>query len=658
MRWLKWIYSLGLFLAMCSALMAGTYQYLDHLSIPYNINLFGCGTASCTAMVLQDSAGLEKFTATNPGAVLSTPNAVDGWNPTEGNTADAAYSSGSGSIVAVLKGIFTRLSTPITITPSVSPQNITIAASPLQITFPASPVSVGLSATPLNVTLAASPLGVTIAGPTPLNVTIASTPQNMTLATGVNITQIAGNNIASPSGYGTAPVGSVQGVNAFITNNVNVTPPTPLNVTVGGIVSPQNVTIASTPLNVTFPASPISVGIAGPTPLNVTMGSSPVTVNIGQYQGTTAASPTSYGIAPTGSVQGVNAFVTNSPTVVLSGSPVSVGLATGSSPLNVTLSATPLNVTIAGPTPLAVTLPSTPVEVAISTVSSPVNVTGNFSATVSSPLGVIPFNGASPQNVTLAASPVSVAISTVSSPVNVTGSFSVAAASVQSTNSVQIQSYPIASPTTYGVAPVGSVGAVNSFITNSPTVVLSGSPVSVGIASGSSPLNVTMAALPGTPISVVQTQSPQNISLVALPGSPISVELPTPNYVSLSMVPSTLGIIAWTPTAAINITNTTVALGPSTQAIGVHQLNKIVCDNQSASWGYFEAYDATGVGAVVLTGTTKPNILLPLAPGLLNGFVNGQPGDAFYKGIIFAVVATPFGSGALGTNIACSFSYN
>lgn len=641
-RFLKWAYSVGFFLAMCGLVAAGSYQYLDHLNIPYNINLFNCGTTSCTSMTLQNSGGTEIFTASNPGSVTLTNSSVtlsgspvsvgvgDGSDATQGAKGDTAATNGfsTASVIALLKGILNNVVTPISVTgtinttPAVSPQNVTVSnqatvnaviasspanvtvsntaspagvavvnnvavttptplnvtvsgtpsvnntpqgspqnvtvsnspvavsiasspvnitgnlsttvnsplgvtpfngaspqnvtlsaspvsvaistvsspvnvtgsfsttvnsplgvtpfngASPQNVTLSASPVSVAIStvsspvnvtgsfsttvnsplgvtpfngASPQNVTLSASPLGVAIAGPTPLSVIVGNTaspagvavvnnvavtpptplqvtlpaspisvgiagptPLNVTIATGTNITQIAGNNIASPTGYGTAPVGSVQGVNAFVTNTVNATT-TPA-------VSPQNVTLASTPLNVTIagptpiavtlPSTPVLVAISSvSSPVNITgsitaNSASPTNVNLDQINGQLIASPSTYGVAPVGSALGVNAFITNNVNV------------TPPTPLNVTLG-TPLNVTIAGPTPLAVTLPSTPVLVAISTVSSPVNVTGSFSASVSSPLGVIPFNGASPQNVTIAGpTPLNVTIG--GTPLNVT----------------------------------------------------------------------------------------------------------------------------------------------------------------------------------------------------------------------------------------------
>src|SRR5580700_4728371 len=44
---------------------------------------------------------------------LASGAGTDGWNVTEGTKADSAYSSGSGSIVAILKGIFSNTGAPI-----------------------------------------------------------------------------------------------------------------------------------------------------------------------------------------------------------------------------------------------------------------------------------------------------------------------------------------------------------------------------------------------------------------------------------------------------------------------------------------------------------------------------------------------------------------
>lgn len=113
-----------------------TYKFVDQASNTFNIQLFQCiGTpVYCTAMVLEDSSGNEKFTSGNPGNVaaasgsiasgavasgafasgsLATGAGTDGWNVTEGTKADSAWSSGSGSVIAILKAIATAVTSAV-----------------------------------------------------------------------------------------------------------------------------------------------------------------------------------------------------------------------------------------------------------------------------------------------------------------------------------------------------------------------------------------------------------------------------------------------------------------------------------------------------------------------------------------------------------------
>jgi uncharacterized lipoprotein NlpE involved in copper resistance len=593
--------------------------------------------------------------------------------------------------------------------------------TPLGVTLPASPISVGISATPLNVTVGGivSPQNVTLQN-SPIAVNIASSPVNVTgnfstTATGTNLVQIDGQQIASPSTYGSAPVGSVQGVNAFITNNVAVTTPTPLGVTlpaspisVGLSGSPVSVGAASgnyqdgaintigaradtvtngslsgsvvgylrgifqniqTPLAVTPQGSPASIVVIGSpmsvvqsqTPQNVTVASSPIAVtvasspvavtgtfsstgtNIVQVDGQQIASPSTYGQAPIGSTLGVNAFVTNNVAV------------TPPTPLGVTLPASPISVGIAGPTPLNVTVG-----------------------------GII-----SPQQITLPASPISVGFA--ASPLNVT------VASPQANNLIQVQNVNIASPSTYGSAPVGSVAGVNAFVTNQPTVVLSGSPVSVAITSGSSPINVTVASPQAN--NMVQWQgvniaSPSTYGVApvgstagvnafmtnANPNGLATMANSQPTVVASDQTPITINmlgggtaggatngnIIAWTATTAFGVTNTVVALGATPGIVGIHQLNGASCfANQNVATPpavVLEIFDATphASGTDVTLGTTLPKVLIGLSgsPMSVGQLIQSAPGNDFTKGIAIAFVATANGSNAVGTRANCTFSYN
>lgn len=587
-HWLKWVYSIGFFLAMCGLLAAGTYQYRDNLSVPYNINLFTCsGIASCTAMVLQDSSGNEIFTQLRPGVVSTSGSSVtlsgspvsvgvaNGADAAQGSTTDNPLASpfSAGTMISVLKGIMANVLTPISVTgtinttPAGSPQNVTVANQPT-VALSGSPVSVGIASgsSPVNVTLS-SPVSVAIStASSPINVTgnfTSASPQT------VNIGQVQSVNIASPSTYGTAPVGSVPGVNAFVTS----LPASPVGVALAG----------PTPLAVTLPASPLSVGIAGPTPLNVTVGGIVSPLNT-----TLATSPVSVAISTVSSPINVTGnFSTASPQGVAVVNNVNV---TPPTPLQVTLPASPVSVAIAGPTPLAVTLPSSPVSVAISTVSSPLNVTGSFSTTVSSPLGVIPFNGASPQNVTLAASPVSVAISTVSSPLNVTGNISTTISSPAAMNLVQVQNQNVASPSTYGTAPVGSVVGVNAFVTSLP-----GTPLNVTIG-GPTPLNVTVGNL----------ASPQGVAVV----NNVTVTTPTPLQVTLPASPISVGIAGPTPL------NVTMSSTPLNVTVGNAQTNGVNVD--VVQWA------GQNVASPQTYGTTPVGSAIAANAFITNANLNGQ----------------------------------
>jgi hypothetical protein len=605
-RWFKWAYSIAFFLLMCGLVAAGTYQYKDNLSIPYNINLFACGSASCTAMVLQNSSGSELFTTASPGSVTLSNSSVtlsgspvsvgigDGANSTQGAKADSPLTSpfSSGSVVAALKGILANVLTPISVTgtvttnPGTSPQNVTIAASPLNVT--------GSLSTTVN-----SPLGVT-----PFN---GASPQNVTVA-----------NTASPAGVA-------------VVNNVAVTPPTPLNVTVGGIVSPQNVTLPAspvsvgiagptplnvtvgntaspagvavvnsvavtppTPLQVTLPASPISVGIAGPTPLNVTVGSplgvtianSPVAMNLVQQQGANLASISAYGVAPIGSVGGVNAFVTSLP----------------ATPLNVTIAQTPLNMTL-------VAIPGTPINVTQS--QSPQNVT----------------IGNTPLNVTLASSPLNVTVGGITSPQNVT----------------------IAGPTPLNVT-VGSPQAVT----------LPASPLNVAIA-GPTPLAVT---LPATPLNVALAgPTPLNVTVGGIV-SPQNVTLATGTYPSL---PSPPNVNAYVATSAYAVTGTSVPLGPTPGLVGIHQLAHVFCAQRPIGppavatpvAAYLQIFDAAPTAVTVGTTLAKEWITITGTPVSQGGATAIPPGDQFLNGISVALTQSPFKSStAVGFTVDCTFAYN
>lgn len=153
----------------------------------------------------------------------------------------------------------------------------------------------------------------------PLAVTFSGTSS-------VNLAQVAGTNLGSPSNYGTSPGAvSVQGVNAFVTNSVAVTG------TFFQATQPVSGTVAATQSGTwTVTTAP---------PANAS-------TNLTQLAGTTLGAPTNYGTAPGAiAVQGVNAFVTNFPaTQPVSGT---VTANQGTSPWVVSLTSTTITGTAA-----------------------------------------------------------------------------------------------------------------------------------------------------------------------------------------------------------------------------------------------------------------------------------------------------------------------
>lgn len=520
----------------------------------------------------------------------------DGALVTIGSIADQTYTTvgTTGDVISILKGIFANVITPVAVSGSFTSNqtgtNIALVASQ-QIASPSTygvaPVGsvLGVNSFVTNqptVVLSGSPVSVGIAaGSSPINVTgnfATTTPSPQAM----NLEQIQNVTVASPSTYGAAPVGSVQGVNAFVTNNVNVTPPTPLQVT--------------------FPASPVSVGIAaGSSPINVTGNftstpPSPQNTNLVQIQGVTVASASTYGAAPVGSVQGVNAFVTN-------------------------------NVNVTPPTPLQITLPASPIGV---------GVTNNVAVTTPTPL-----------QITLPASPISVGIAGPT-PLNMTLATGI--------NIGQITGIPLASPTSYGVAPTGSVGAVNAFVTNQPTVVLSGSPVSVGIA-GPTPLNVTLAA---SPLNVTQVgQSGQNMNLVQWQGiavasastygvapvgsvggvnafvtNNVNVTTPTPLQITLPASPISVGIAGPTP-LNITVNNTPLTVALSTSPINVTQVGQSGQNMNLVQWQGVTIASASTYGVAPVGSTGGVNAFVT------NGNPNGAATSANSQPVVIANDQTP-----------------
>src|SRR5271170_2971812 len=145
------------------------------------------------------------------------------------------------------------------------------------------------------------------------NVTLTGTSTVTVSGTAaVNLTQLNGVALGSPSNYGTSPGAvSVQGVNAFITNTV---PVTLTSTTITGTVA---VTQSTSPWVVSNSGT-FAVQAAQSGTWTVQQGGAPWSQNLTQLNGVALGSPSNYGTSP-GAVEvlGVNAFITN--TVAVSG---------------------------------------------------------------------------------------------------------------------------------------------------------------------------------------------------------------------------------------------------------------------------------------------------------------------------------------------------
>ncbi len=610
------------------------------------------------------------------GAVVSGSYA-DGALVTLGQVGESAYKTvnTSGDVIALLKGIFGNVMTPISVTGSFAPA----------------------------------------------------------AATGVDITHVASQQIASPSTYGVAPVGSVLGVNAFVTNAPSVT--------ING--SPQTVITGSTPLAITVASSSSPINVTG----NFTAAAPASPQGVALSGIGTNLTPQNVTVA-NGNANGLATMANSSPVVVASDqTPISVNIATASSPINVTgnftaaVAASPQGVGIApGSSPLSVSLKTTPVDIIAD------NVNANGLATMANSSPVVIAQDQTPIQVTVVtginlATPLNVTIA--ASPLNVTGSFTSAPPAIQAVNVASLASQNLASPSTYGIAPVGSVQGVNAFVTSLPA-----SPLGVGIAgfgAGATPQNMTLATTPlgvaliASPINVTQSQTPQNITIaqtplnVTLSVSPISVvQTQSPQAITLPASPISVGVVGFgspqnitiaSPASPINVTqsqspqNVTVGNGnanglatsansspvvvasdsnvrvftslPTANAVVAHtatqayavtnsvialgvtpgltpnskQLAQTWCQTRSpvvTPIAMFLQVFSSSVTETTL-GTTRPKLVIaitgtPLTTGAMPAVP--APGIAF-TALSFALVQGPAGSStAVGTTVDCTFVYN
>jgi hypothetical protein len=237
----------------------------------------------------------------------------------------------------------------------------------------------------------------------------------------------------------------------------------------------------------------------------------------------------------------------------------------------------------------------------------------------------------------------------------VTGSILQTILSPAALNLIQVQNIPVASPSTYGVAPVGSAMGVNAFVTN-------GNPNGQATMANSSPVVLPSDA------------TPLNMNLVAFTVSPMNVTSATPLTVNLlgggNAGGATNGnIIAWTVTPVFNVTNTVIALGPTPGIVGIHQLGGVDCAIASvpttpvAATAWLTVFDTAphASGTDVTLGTTNPKyfVAVPMTQVQQTIVPEPAPGMDFAKGISIAFTQGAFKSAtAVGVNLHCSIRYN
>ncbi len=237
-------------------------------------------------------------------------------------------------------------------------------------------------------------------------------------------------------------------------------------------------------------------------------------------------------------------------------------------------------------------------------------------------------------------------------------------------------------------ATVASPVGVN--IASSPINVTIGnqtSPQNVTLA-GPTPLNMTLVAIPGTPINVTQSQSPQNVTLVSSPlnvtvGSPenVTVSNGNPNGLALSassspvvvasdsnvtvhtsLLANSPAVVAHIATTSISVTNVVVGLGATPGIVGNHQLAQAWCQTRTPVVTppvmFLQMFSSTTTETTL--GTTRPKLVIaisgsPVTIGNLPPVP--APGIAF-TAISYAIAQTPTNSNATGAFVDCSFVYN
>jgi hypothetical protein len=134
-----------------------------------------------------------------------------------------------------------------------------------------------------------------------------------------------------------------------------------------------------------------------------------------------------------------------------------------------------------------------------------------------------------------------------------------------------------------------------------------------------------------------------------------SVQIDTPtsaNLYSAITSPPPLGTSGgWTPSFKNGLSTTVFSIKSSAGWLG-----KAQCDNPNTGEVFLQIFNVAS-GSVTL-GTTVPTDILPLEPGLNNGWVMALPGVQYGTAMSAAVTTTPTGSTAPTTTVNCSFAYH
>ncbi len=107
----------------------------------------------------------------------------------------------------------------------------------------------------------------------------------------------------------------------------------------------------------------------------------------------------------------------------------------------------------------------------------------------------------------------------------------------------------------------------------------------------------------------------------------------------------------WTPLLVTSLTNSAQAVKASAGWLGTIQ-----CDNNNNAWTYVQLFNLAS-GSVTM-GVSVPVYVVPLAPGLSNGFVMNTIGLQFSTAMAIGAATSATGAGAPSASITCSLALN